>query len=184
MTEQVDMLLLELEERMEKAIDGLVREFVSIRTGRANPAILDSIQVEYYGVLTPVKQISSISVVEGTQLYIKPFDKSALKGVEQAIYASDLGINPSNDGVGIRLVFPSLTEERRKELTREVDKLGENQKVQIRNIRRDGNDQVKKFELPEDSEKDYLEQVQDLTDKYVKKVDEEVKVKSDEIMTI
>lgn len=184
MSEQADIILLECEEKMEKTIESLVRDFASIRTGRANPALLDRIHLDYYGVQTQLKQISSIQVVEGNQLFIKPFDKSVLKQIEQAIYASDLGLNPANDGTGIRLVLPQLTEERRRSLTKDVDKHAENGKVAIRNIRRDANDSLKKIGLTEDDEKGYLEDVQVLTDKYIKKVDHENKLKSEELMKI
>lgn len=184
MSELLDMILLETEERMEKAVKSLVREFATIRTGRANPSLLDKIEIDYYGVQTPVNQVASINVVEGVQLYIKPFDKSALKAIEQAIYASDLGLPPANDGVGIRLTLPALTEQRRKELTRDVDKLSENGKVAIRNIRRDANDQVKKLSLPEDDEHKALDDIQKLTDDYSNKVDDEAKEKNLEIMKI
>ena len=184
MNEQADLLLMETEERMQKAVDALVREYALVRTGRANPALLDRINIEYYGVLTPLKQIAAIAAVEGNQLFIKPFDKSTLKTIEQAIYASDLGLNPQNDGTGIRLILPQLTEERRKALIKDVDKLAENGKVALRNIRRDGNDSAKKLGLTEDDEKGYLQDIQDLTDKYIKKVDEETKIKSTEILKI
>jgi ribosome recycling factor len=184
MHELLDMILLETEERMEKAVKSLVKEFATIRTGRANPSLLDRIEIEYYGVMTPIHQVASINVVEGVQLYIKPFDKSALKLIETAIYASDLGLPPANDGVGIRLTLPSLTEQRRRELTREIDKMSENGKVQIRNIRRDANDQIKKIGLPEDDEHSALDDIQKLTDNYSEKVDKETKIKNDEIMTI
>lgn len=182
--EEANLILVDIEDRMEKAIGSLRREFTQIRTGRANPGILDRITVSYYGVDTPLKQISSIQVVEGSQLYIKPYDKTSLKDIEKAIQASNLGINPINDGDGIRLIFPQPTEERRKELVRDVEKSGEGAKVAIRNIRRDGNDQMKKLEMSEDDEKGYLQDVQTLTDDYVKKVDEEVKLKADELLTI
>lgn len=184
MIDQADVVLLEAEEKMEKTIESLVREFSSIRTGRANPALLDRIFIDYYGVETPLKQISSIQVVDGNQLYIKPFDKSSLKQVEHAIHASDIGITPANDGTGIRLVLPMLTEERRRSLSKDVDKIGEQAKVALRNIRRDANDSLKKLGLTEDDEKGYLEDVQKLTDKYVKLVDAEVKTKTEELMTI
>jgi ribosome recycling factor len=182
--EMLDMLLLETEDRMDKAVKSLVREFQTIRTGRANPALLDRILISYYGVDTPINQVASISVVEGVQLYIKPFDKSILKLIEQAIYASDLGLPPANDGVGIRLTLPALTEQRRRDLTKEVDKLSENGKVALRNIRRDANDQVKKLGLPEDLERKALDDIQKLTDDYSVKVDAETKEKNHEIMTI
>ena len=184
MNEHADLILVDVEDRMGKAVESLRKEFATIRTGRANPALLDRIMIEYYGVPTPLKQISAISVVEGNQLYIKPFDKSSLKAIEQAIYASDLGLNPQNDGVGIRLILPRLTEETRRSLVKDVERIGEGSKVAVRNIRRDGNDQLKKAELTEDDEKGYLEDVQTLTDKYIKLIDEEIKIKSQEIMKI
>ena len=184
MNEQADLVIIEIEEKMQKSIDSLVKEYANVRTGRANPALLDRINIEYYGVLTPLKQIASIAAVEGNQLFIKPFDKSTLKGIEQAIYASDLGLTPNNDGVGIRLILPQLTEERRKTLIKEIEKLSENGKVALRNIRRDGNDHLKKLSLTEDDEKGYLEDIQELTDTYIKKVDEETKIKSAEILKI
>jgi len=182
MNEQADMLLMEIEEHMEKSIQVLQKELAAVRTGRANPSLLDHVTVNYYGADSPIRQISSVSVVEGNQLYIKPFDKSVLKNIETAIYASDLGLNPLNDGNGIRLVLPQPTEERRRQLVKEVDKLGEQGKIAIRNIRRDGNDQVKKLEMPEDDEKGYLEDVQTLTNKYVKVIDETLKEKEKELL--
>lgn len=184
MIEQADMLMLEFEEKMEKSVQSLQREFATIRTGRANPNLLDRIVIEYYGTPTPLKQVASISVPEAQQLYIKPFDKSILKDIEQAINASDLGLPPRNDGVGIRLMLPALTEERRRQLVKEVEKFSENGKVAIRNIRRDANDQMKKLGLSEDIEKGYLDDIQVLTDKYVKKIEELTKEKSDELLTI
>ena len=184
MSEQADLILMDVEERMEKAVEVLIKEFASIRTGRANPALLDRISISYYGADSPIKQIASIQVIEGNQLFIKPFDKSVLKSIEQAIYASDLGLNPQNDGTGIRLFLPQLTEQRRKELIKEVEKLGEASKVAIRNVRRDGNDSMKKIGLSEDDEKGYLEDVQELTNDFVKKVDEEVQSKSEELLKI
>jgi len=184
MNEQADLLLMEIEEHMQKSIDALEREFAAIRTGRANPALLDHVKVDYYGAESPIRQIASVSIVEGNQLYIKPYDKSILKSLETAIYASDLGLNPLNDGVGLRLILPQPTEERRRELVKEVDKTAEDAKVAIRNIRRDGNHQIKKLELPEDEEKGYLDDVQSLTDRFVKKIDEMIKEKSNELMKI
>jgi ribosome recycling factor len=184
MNEQADMLLMETEERMEKALDALRRDFASIRTGRANPALLDRIALDYYGVETPLKQISSISVVEGNQLFIKPYDKSLLKQIETAIYASNLGLNPLNDGIGIRLILPQPTEERRRELIKEVEKHGEGAKVAVRNIRRDGNDHIKKLGLTEDDEKGYHADIQELTDTYIRKIDGQIKDKSDELLKI
>jgi ribosome recycling factor len=184
MSEQADLILMEIEDHMTKTVEILRRDFNGVRTGRANPALLDKIQISYYGVDTPIKQIGSISVVEGNQLFIKPFDKSVLKAIEQAIYASDLGLNPQNDGIGIRLILPQLTETRRKELVKEVEKMGEHSKVGIRNVRRDGNDHIKKLSLPEDDEKGYLNDIQELTDTFVKKVDEEIRIKSEELLKI
>lgn len=182
--EQADLVLMDTEEHMEKSLRVLVKEFAQVRTGRANPALLDHVTVDYYGTPTPIRQISNVSVVEGTQLYIKPFDKSSLKTIETAIYASDLGLNPMNDGNGIRLILPQPTEERRRELVKEVDKLAEHGKISVRNIRRDGNDQMRKLGLSEDDEKGYLEDVQKLTDTYIKKVEEELEEKTKELMKI
>src|SRR3989339_2208745 len=184
MSEQADLILMELEDHMTKTVEVLRREFAAVRTGRANPALLDKITVNYYGVDTQLKQISAISVVEGNQLYIKPFDKSVLKAIEHGIQASDLGINPQNDGVGLRMILPPLTEQRRRDLVKEVEKLGEHAKVGIRNVRRDGNEHIKRLGLPEDDEKGYLQDVQDLTDTFVKKVDEEIKLKSEDLLKI
>lgn len=179
-----ETLILEALEKMDKSIESYQKELNTVRTGRANPNLLDSIVVEYYGVMTPVKQIASITVPESSQLYIKPYDKSSLKAIEVAINASDLGLNPQSDGTGIRLVIPKMTEDRRKELVKHVGKLQENAKVAIRNIRRDLNEALKKLELPEDEEKGYLDESQDMTDKYVKKVEELTSVKEKELMTI
>ncbi|MCR3906333.1 MAG: ribosome recycling factor [Tenericutes bacterium] len=184
MSEQADLILMELEDHMSKTLEVLRKEFAGVRTGRANPALLDRILISYYGVDTPLKQISSIAVIEGNQLFIKPFDKSLLKPIEHAIMASDLGLNPQNDGTGIRLFLPQPTEERRRELVKEIERMGEHSKVGIRNIRRDGNDHMKKLSLSEDDEKGYIQDVQELTDKFVKKIDEEVKTKSEELLKI
>jgi len=184
MSEQADLILFEIEEHMEKSVDVLRKDFASIRTGRANPALLDKLHIDYYGVSTPVKQISSIAAVEGNQLFIKPYDKSSLKAIEHAIYASDLGLNPQNDGIGIRLILPALNEQRRRELVKEIEKMGEQAKVNVRNIRRDGNEQLKKLNLTEDDEKGYLEDVQELTNTFIKKVEEVIKLKSQELLTI
>ncbi|MDR2822825.1 MAG: ribosome recycling factor [Acholeplasmatales bacterium] len=179
-----DELLLDVEDRMEKAIVALIHEFSNVRTGRANPSLLDRIVVNYYGVETPIKQISSVTIMEGSQLYIKPYDKNLLKEAEKAILSSTLGLNPINDGVGLRLIIPQPTEQRRKELVKDVEKLGENGRISIRNIRRDGNDKIKKMELIEDDLKGYLEDIQELTNNFIKKVDEEIKIKSDELLKI
>ncbi|MCR5705745.1 MAG: ribosome recycling factor [Acholeplasmatales bacterium] len=179
-----DMILLEAEENMDKAITSLQREFATVRTGRANPAMLDVIMVEYYGVPTPVRQVGAITVPEGNQIYIKPYDKSILKEIEKAINASNLGLTPQNDGQGIRLVIPPMTEERRKMLVKEVAKMEENAKVMVRNCRRDANEALKKLELPEDTEKGYLEDVQKLTDKKIAEVEAVTAEKEKDLMTI
>ena len=179
-----DMILLETEEKMEKTVQSMLKEFSKIRTGRANATILDSITIEYYGSPSPVRQISNVSTPEANQLLIKPYDASTLKLIERAINSSDLGINPINDGISLRLIFPKLTEERRRELVKSLGKLTEGAKVAIRNIRRDGNDAIKKVSLPEDDEKGYIEDIQKLTDKYVDLVDKETEKKEKELMEI
>lgn len=179
-----EMLLLEAEEKMEKSLDSYQKELNTVRTGRANPQILDSIMIDYYGVPTPVRQIGSVTMPEGNQLYIKPYDKSTLKEIEKAINASPLGLTPLNDGNGIRLVFPKMTEERRRELAKDVTKMQEGAKVAIRNVRRDLNDDLKKLELPEDEEKGYLDESQKLTDKFIEKVEALTEAKQKELMTI
>lgn len=175
------------EEKMTKSYDSMQREFISIRAGRANPHVLDKIRVDYYGTPTPLQQVGNISVPEPRMLQIQPWEKSLLKAIEKAILTSDIGINPTNDGSIIRLVFPELTEERRKELVKDVKKKGEAAKVAIRNIRRDGNDALKKMkgtEISEDEIKDMETELQKLTDKYVKEVDKAVESKSKEVMTV
>ncbi|MDY0211038.1 MAG: ribosome recycling factor [Acholeplasma sp.] len=184
MNEQADLILFEIEEKMEKSLHAMQHDFSSIRTGRANPALLDSLSVEYYGVDSPVKQIASVTVPEGNQLYIKPFDRSLIKKIETAIQASSLGLQPQNDGVGIRLILPQLTTERRKELSKQAEKLAEHGKVAIRNLRREANDQIKKLGLAEDSEHGYVEDVQSLTDTYIEKIEQATKIKIEEIMSI
>lgn len=182
--EELEMTLLEAEEKMDKAILALQRELSTVRTGRANAALLDSVSIEYYGVMTPLKQISSITTPEANQLYIKPFDKSSLKAIERAILASPIGITPQNDGNGIRLILPQMTEERRRELTKVVGKMEEQGKVAIRNIRRDANDDVKKLDLPEDDEKSALEDIQEMTNKKILKIEEIAALKNKDIMSI
>lgn len=179
-----DMILLEAEEKMDKAIGQFQKELNMVRTGRANPNLLDCIMVEYYGVPTPVKQMAAVSVPEANQLYIKPYDKSTLKEIEKAIVMSNLGLTPQNDGNGIRLVIPQMTEARRKELCKDVNKLAEGCKVNVRNIRRDANDSLKKLELPEDDEKGYLEDVQTLTDKKASQIEAIAAEKQEELLTI
>ena len=183
-----DTILFSAEERMEKSIDSFRQELGTIRTGRASANVLDRIQVDYYGVPTPINQMSTVSIPEARLLVIKPFDKTMIKGVIRAIMESDLGITPADDGQVIRIQFPQLTEERRKELAKLVNKYGEEAKVAIRNIRRDANDALKKLEkdseISEDDLKDYLEEVQELTNQYCQKVDELVEVKEKDILHV
>lgn len=179
-----DMLLLEAEEKMEKSLESYQRELNTVRTGRANPNLLDAITVDYYGVQTPVKQIASISVPEASQLYIKPYDRSSLKAIETAIAVSDLGLNPQGDGTGIRIIIPKMTEERRRELVKVVGKMQEAAKVAIRNIRRDLNEALKKLSLPEDEEKGWLEDSQKITDDYMSKIEAITASKEKELLTL
>lgn len=170
--------------RMDKAIDSLNRELTTVRTGRANPTILDRVSVDYWGDMTPVNQVANISVVEGRQLVVKPYDRTTLKAIERAILEADLGLNPQNDGQIIRIVIPPLTEERRKEFVKQVSKMAEQAKVAIRNIRRDANDSIKKGDFPEDEEKRATEKIQKTTDEYIKKIEEIAKAKEKDIMTV
>ena len=174
------------EEKMQKAVDYLQTDFAAIRAGRANPHVLDKITVDYYGTPTPLQSVGNISVPEPRMLQISPWEKSMLKGIEKAILTSDVGITPTSDGTVIRLVFPELTEERRKELVKDIRKKGEDNKVVVRNARRDGNDAFKKLskELSEDEVKDLSDELQKLTDKYIKDIDVMVENKSKEIMTV
>ena len=176
------------ESRMQKTIESVKGDFSAVRAGRANASVLDRIQVEYYGTPTPLNQVASVSSPDPRQLVIQPWDSSLLKAIEKAILTSELGINPQNDGRIIRLTFPQLTEERRKELTKQVRKYAENGKVAIRNIRRDAMDKVKaakkKSEITEDEAKDIEKKLQDVTDKYIKKVDELGAEKEKELMSV
>lgn len=182
--EELEMIILEVEDKMDKALASFERELSTVRTGRANASLLDSIAIEYYGVMTPLKQVSSITVPEANQLYIKPFDKSIIKEIEKAISASTLGLTPQNDSAGIRLILPKMTEERRRELTKVVGKMEEQAKVNVRNLRRDANDEVKKLDLPEDDEKYALEEIQKLTDQKIIKVSEIAEKKNKDVMSI
>lgn len=176
---------LEAEEKMEKSLQNTRTDFQSIRTGRANPALLHRIHVEYYGTETPLQQLATISVPEARMLVIQPFDKNALAEIDKAIQKSDLGITPTNDGKVLRLNIPPLTEERRREYVKVAKKIAEEGKVAVRNIRRDTIDQIKKLEkdgLPQDSSKDFQGEVQELTDKYIAKIDKAVEEKEAEIM--
>ena len=178
----------EFETKMKKTIEVVKGDFASVRAGRANAGVLDKIQVEYYGTMTPLQQVATISSPDPRSLTIQPWDTSLLKEIEKAIQMSDLGINPQNDGKVIRLAFPQLTEERRKELTKQVQKYGENGKVAIRNIRRDAMDRIKsmekKGEITEDDRKDYEDDMQKLTEKYCKEIDSLVSAKEQELMAV
>ena len=176
------------EEKMEKSIDALLNEYASIRAGRANPHVLDKIKVDYYGTPTPIQQVGNISVPEARMILIQPWEKSLIRPIEKAIQTSELGINPSNDGTVIRLVFPELTEDRRKELGKIVSKKGEDTKIIIRNLRRDLMDTIKKAEkdgdISEDDRKTFEDDAQKLTDKYTDKIDEIIKDKQAELMEV
>lgn len=181
-------MLKQFEEKMQKSLESLEGEYANIRAGRANPNILNKIKVEYYGTPTPLQQVGNVSVPEARTIVITPWETSLLKEIEKAIICSDLGLTPNNDGKSVILNFPELTEERRKELAKDIKKKGENAKVAVRNVRRDANDyfkkQLKGNEISEDEEKDYENKVQKLTDKYVEKIDSAIENKSKEIMTV
>lgn len=179
-----DEIMLEITDKMDKSIENLEKKFATVRTGRANPSSLDGVVVEYYGSMTPLKQLATISVPEARQLLIKPFDKSCLSAIEKAILNSNLGYNPGNDGETIRIVIPELTEERRHELVKQVKALAEDAKVAIRNIRREGIEDVEKCELPEDEEKGMEKEIQDLVNDYNKKVEAMLKEKEQELLTV
>ena len=183
----MDARLQQYDDKMKKAFEYLEADYAAIRAGRANPHVLDKLRVDYYGTPTPLQQVGNVTIPEARIIQIAPWEKSLLKEIEKAILTSDLGINPSNDGSVIRLVFPELNEERRKDLVKEVKKKGEDGKVAIRNIRRDGNDALKKLgktEVSEDEIKMLEEQLQKLTDKYIKDIDALMEAKSKEIMTV
>ncbi|MGN0159519.1 MAG: ribosome recycling factor [Brotaphodocola sp.] len=176
------------EDKMNKTLEVLQSDFGTIRAGRANPHVLDKIKVDYYGTPTPIQQVGNVTVPEARMIVIQPWEKSLLKAIEKAILTSELGINPTNDGNVIRLVFPELTEERRKDLSKEIKKKGEGAKVAIRNIRRDANDALKKMEkaneISEDDRKQGEEKIQKITDKMITKVDAAIEAKTKEIMTV
>ena len=180
----METILLNAEEKMENTISSLETRFTNVRAGRANPNMLDGISVEYYGTPTPLKQLANISIPEARQLMIKPFDKSILGGIEKAIFEANLGLTPNNNGECIFLVIPPLTEERRKELVKQVKQMAEEAKIALRNIRQDANTGIKNLKLPEDVEKEGNNEVQELINKYNKVVDEKLKVKEQELMTI
>ncbi len=184
----MEQLLLDTEEKMEKSIDALARDYAEIRAGRANPKVLDRVMVDYYGTPTPIQQVAAISVPEGRILQIQPWDANLVKDIEKAIQASDIGINPQNDGRIIRLIFPQLTEERRKELCKGVSKRGEDAKVAIRNIRREAVDKAKSMkknnEITEDDLSSLEKKIQNLTDKYCEAAEKASNEKEQDIMKI
>ena len=184
----MDARLQVYDDKMKKAFEYLEADYAAIRAGRANPHVLDKLRVDYYGTPTPIQQVGNVTVPEARIIQIAPWEKSLIKSIEKAILTSDIGINPSNDGSVIRLVFPELTEDRRKELAKDVKKKAEDAKVAVRNIRRDGNDALKKLgkssEVSEDEVKQLEEQLQKLTDKFVKEIDVLMEAKSKEIMTV
>lgn len=177
-----------IEEKMKKSVSHFEKELSEIRAGRANPAVLDKLRVDYYGSPMPVNQLASVSVTEARTLTIQPYDASVLRGIEKAIQTSDIGINPQNDGKVIRMIFPPLTEDRRKEIVKEVASMGEEAKVALRSIRREGMDKIKslkkKSEITEDDQKNGEKKIQDLTDKYVKNIESITEKKQKQIMEI
>ncbi len=180
----MNTVLNDTNERMQQALISLDKKFTNVRAGRANPSMLDGIMVEYYGVPTPLKQIANITIPEARQLSIKPYDRSALAGIEKAIFEANLGVTPNNNGEVVFIVIPPLTEDRRKELVKQVKALAEEGKIALRNIRQDANNELKRLELPEDEEKSGNEKVQELINKFNKEIDEKLKEKENELMTI
>ncbi|MGN1000402.1 MAG: ribosome recycling factor [Bacilli bacterium] len=172
------------EEKMKKAVEVVEKHFTTVRAGRANPSSLDGVMVSYYGVDTPLKQLATISVPEARQLQIKPFDRSCLSAIEKAIFESNLGYTPNNDGETIRIVIPALTEDRRVELTKQVKAMAEEGRVSIRNIRREAIEEIEKLELPEDIQKHDQNEIQNLVNEYNKKIDEKLKAKEEELLTV
>lgn len=172
------------EKKMKVAIENMKAKLINIRAGRANPAMLNGIMVDFYGTPTPIASVANITVPEARQLFIKPFDRSTLKDIEKAIFEADLGVAPTNNGEMIIITIPELTEERRKEFVKLAKAVGEEGKVALRNIRQDANNEIKKAELPEDEEKAMLEDVQELITKYNKIVDDEIKIKEQELMQV
>ncbi len=180
----MEEIITSCKENMELSLNNLDKKFATVRAGRANPSSLDGISVDYYGTMTPIKQLATISVPEARQLLIKPFDKSCLSGIEKAIFESNLGYTPNNDGETIRIVIPQLTEERRRELIKQVKSLSEECKIAIRNIRHDYMEKIEKEEYPEDVEKALQEKIQNLVNDYNKKTDEKLKMKEEELITV
>ena len=178
----------DIEGRMQKSVDNLKEEYVTIRAGRANPHILDRLRVDYYGTPTPIQQVANVSVREARMIQIQPWEASLIKDIEKAILVSDLGLTPNNDGKTIRLVFPELTEDRRKELAKDIKKKGDNAKVAIRNIRRDANDAIKKEnkagDISDDEAKNSEDEIQKITDKYIAMIDSAIDDKTKEILTV
>ena len=178
----------DIEGRMQKSVDNLKKEYVTIRAGRANPHILDRLRVDYYGTPTPIQQVANVSVPEARMIQIQPWEASLIKDIEKAILVSDLGLTPNNDGKTIRLVFPELTEDRRKELAKDIKKKGDNAKVAIRNIRRDANDAIKKEnkagDISDDEAKNSEDEIQKITDKYIAMIDSAIDDKTKEILTV
>lgn len=180
----MDEILIEVQDKMDKAITSYETRLKTVRAGRANPSSLDGVSVDYYGTLTPLKQLATISVPEATQLLIKPFDKSCLKDIERAIFESNLGYTPNNDGESIRIVIPALTEDRRKELIKQVKAMAEDAKVSVRNARHDGLDKTKKSEMSEDEIKEAEKNIQDLVNEYNKKIEAILKEKEQELLNV
>ncbi len=180
----MDEILIKTENKMQEAINNMEKRFTSVRAGRANPAILDGIKVEYYGVETPLKSLATISVPEARQLMIKPFDKSCLNSIEKAIFEANIGLTPNNNGESITLNIPVLTEETRKEYVKEVRAMAEDGKIVLRNIRQEANNEIKKLEVTEDDKKGLMEDIQDLINKYNNIINEKLKVKENELLSI
>ena len=184
----MDERLVQFDEKMQKTMNNLSEEFGSIRAGRANPHVLDKLKVDYYGTPTPIQQVANVSVPEARMIQIQPWEASLIKDIEKAILVSDLGLTPNNDGKVIRLIFPELTEERRKELAKDVKKKGDNAKVAIRNVRRDANDTVKKEnkagDISDDEAKNSEDEIQKITDKYIAMIDSAIDDKTKEILTV
>ena len=179
-----DEILLETEDKMQKAISSMENRFLNIRAGRANPRILDKVEVEYYGAPTPLIQLATISVPEARKIVIKPFDRNSIGNIEKAIFEADLGLTPNNNGETVMLVIPELTEERRREYVKEAKTVAEECKIALRNIRQDSNNSIKKLEIPEDDQKIAQEDVQELINKYNKITDEKLKDKETELMSV
>ena len=180
----MEQIILNTEEKMMMTMESLDNKFTNVRAGRANPSMLDSVMVEYYGTPTPLKSLANISVPEARQLSIKPFDKGILGDIEKAIFEANIGLTPNNNGEVIFLVIPALTEDRRRDLVKQVKQIAEEGKIALRNIRQDANNDIKKLKLPEDVEKSGNEEVQELIQKYNKEIEDKLKVKEQELMTI